>query len=386
MGFFQISFFQGFLIALFLTHITIINVTVFLHRSQTHRALDLHPALSHFFRFWQWLTTSMSTKEWVAVHRKHHACVETEEDPHSPQILGLNRILWMGVMEYVKAATTQEVCDKYGHGTPDDWLERNVYMRFRMGGLVLMLLFDVAMFGVVGLMIWGIQMAWIPFFAAGVINGVGHYYGYRNYNSPDASRNIIPWGILIGGEELHNNHHAYPTSAKLSSKWYEFDLGYFYIRIFECLGLAKVLRKMPSIDLVNTMKTLEDRVAYIKKSRLILLARYKEMVCHPVATAYLPIIKLPDACSIKQFKSALHNFSNDTKSALGRTINDHDVLRQISSFSNMLDDLLSEKCKSANHTIKQLKLWCEKAKASNIKMLEIYSNWLESQCLQLESV
>ena len=231
---------------LLLTHITITSVTLFLHRCQTHHALELHPLPSHFFRLWLWLTTGMRTREWVAVHRKHHAKCETAEDPHSPQVLGINRVLWGGVLLYVDESAQKETIDRYGQGTPDDWLERNLYSRYVMFGLTLMGLIDVALFGIIpGVLILLVQIAWIPFWAAGVINGVGHFWGYRNWSTDDASTNIFPVAALIGGEELHNNHHAYATSAKFSMRPYEFDLGWLYIRILETLGLAKVKHLAP---------------------------------------------------------------------------------------------------------------------------------------------
>jgi len=231
---------------LLLTHITITSVTLFLHRCQTHHALELHSLPSHFFRLWLWLTTGMRTREWVAVHRKHHAKCETAEDPHSPQVLGINRVLWGGVLLYVDESAQKETIDRYGQGTPDDWLERNLYSRYVMFGLTLMGLIDVALFGIIpGVLILLVQIAWIPFWAAGVINGVGHFWGYRNWSTDDASTNIFPVAALIGGEELHNNHHAYATSAKFSMRPYEFDLGWLYIRILETLGLAKVKHLAP---------------------------------------------------------------------------------------------------------------------------------------------
>jgi stearoyl-CoA desaturase (Delta-9 desaturase) len=232
--------------ALALTHVTIASVTIFLHRHQAHRALDLHPVVSHFFRFWLWLTTGMVTKEWAAIHRKHHAKCETVEDPHSPQVHGINRILWTGVLLYVKESFNKETMERYGHGTPDDWIERNLYAPSAIFGVSLMLAIDLLVFGIVpGVLIWLAQIAWIPFWAAGVINGVGHWFGYRSHGVNDASRNIVPWGILIGGEELHNNHHAYASSARLSNKWYEFDIGWLYIRILETFGLATVKKVAP---------------------------------------------------------------------------------------------------------------------------------------------
>jgi stearoyl-CoA desaturase (delta-9 desaturase) len=243
-GLFDLPWWGYVVVALVLTHITIAAVTIFLHRHQAHRALDLHPIPSHFFRFWLWLTTGMVTREWAAIHRKHHAKCETEEDPHSPQTRGIRKVIWEGAELYRAEAMNQDTLQRYGHGTPDDWLERNVYRRSALGVSV-MLVIDVIAFGALGLTVWAVQMAWIPIWAAGVVNGIGHYWGYRNYDCVDASRNISPWGILIGGEELHNNHHSFATSAKLSSKWYEFDIGWMYIRILEMLGLAKVKKTIP---------------------------------------------------------------------------------------------------------------------------------------------
>jgi stearoyl-CoA desaturase (Delta-9 desaturase) len=230
-----------------LTHVTIASVTIYLHRHQAHRGLDLHPAVSHFFRFWLWLTTGMVTKEWVAIHRKHHAKCETEDDPHSPQIHGIRKVLLQGTELYRQASKDSEILSKYGHGTPDDWIERNLYGRFSVLGITAVAILNVVLFGPIGLTIWAVQMLWIPVTAAGVINGVGHYSGYRNFQTEDASTNIIPIGILIGGEELHNNHHAYASSARLSNKWYEFDIGWFYICLLEILGLAQVKKVAPAV-------------------------------------------------------------------------------------------------------------------------------------------
>lgn len=250
------------------THITIASVTIFLHRAQAHRALILHPAVAHFFRFWLWLTTGMVTKEFVAVHRKHHAKCETKDDPHSPQIYGIRRLLLEGVELYREATKTMPVrpyipsnrsvprepqseLEHYGSGTPDDWLERNVYSVLWWQGVGLMLIIDLLLFGAIGAVIWAIQMVWIPWWATGVINGLGHYWGYRNFSPipDDMSTNVSPWGILIGGEELHNNHHTYPSSAKFSVKPYEFDIGWVYIRGLELLGLAQVKKTVPMLEL-----------------------------------------------------------------------------------------------------------------------------------------
>jgi len=235
---------------LVLVQITIAAVTIYLHRCQAHRALDLHPIVSHFFRFWLWLTTGMITKEWAAIHRKHHAKCETDEDPHSPRILGIKKVLFTGVVLYVHESHKPETMTRYGHGTPEDWLERNVYTPLNKWGIVLLAALDIWLFGLVpGALIYGIQVGWIPFWAAGVINGIGHYWGYRNFQTDDDSTNIVPWAVWIGGEELHNNHHAYPTSAKFSIRWYELDIGWMYITALSALGLAKVRKTAPKVKL-----------------------------------------------------------------------------------------------------------------------------------------
>src|SRR5689334_20812716 len=231
------------------THITIAAVTIYLHRHQAHRALDLHPLVSHFFRFWLWLTTGMVTKAWTAIHRKHHAKCETAEDPHSPQIFGIRKVLFQGAELYRVEAGKSATLDRYGHGTPDDWMERNLYSRYNVLGIVLLFVLNFILFGFIGLTVWAVQMAWIPLLAAGVINGIGHFWGYRNFQPGDASRNIVPWGILIGGEELHNNHHAYASSARLSNRWYEFDIGWLYIRLMEMVGLAEVKKIAPKLKI-----------------------------------------------------------------------------------------------------------------------------------------
>ncbi len=274
-GLLNLSWWQLIVAALLLTHVTIAAVTIFLHRSQAHRGLDLHPAVSHFFRLWLWLTTGMLTKEWVAIHRKHHAKCETPEDPHSPQTRGLRTVLSRGAELYMAEAKNEETLARYGHGTPNDWLERNVYSRFTWQGCGVMLITNVILFGAAGIAVWAVQMIWIPFFAAGVINGIGHFWGYRNYDSPDASTNIVPWGILIGGEELHNNHHTYPTSARLSSKWYEFDLGWLYIRILSALGLARILRVAPVAKVASPRGAVDvQTLQALINNRYDLLAKY----------------------------------------------------------------------------------------------------------------
>ncbi len=284
----ELSAWQLVLVTLGLTHITIAAVTIFLHRAQAHRALELGMVPSHFFRFWLWLTTGMVTREWVAIHRKHHAKCETSEDPHSPQTRGVNTVLWKGAWLYRQEAKNQETLKKYGKGTPDDWLEHHVYAPYPWLGVSTMLVIDLVLFGLPGILIWAVQMVWIPFWAAGVINGLAHFWGYRNWNTTDASTNISPIGILIGGEELHNNHHAFASSARLSSRWYEFDIGWFYIRILEIMGMAKVRKVAPRIRINPHKLTVDfDTVTAVLGNRLQVLSNFARQVIRPVTQAEL---------------------------------------------------------------------------------------------------
>ena len=275
-GYLDWSWWKIVLFTLITTHITIAAVTIFLHRCQAHRALDLHPIASHFFRFWLWLTTGMVTKEWASIHRKHHAKCETVDDPHSPQVLGIATVLSRGAELYKQEAANQETLEKFGHGTPNDWLERNVYSKFSWQGVAIMLIIDVFLFGGIGLTVWAVQMLWIPITAAGVINGIGHYWGYRNFDCEDASTNIIPWGILIGGEELHNNHHTFATSAKLSNKWYEFDIGWLYIQLMSSVGLATVKKTYPKAVLSDLRPADQNTLEAIIANRYEIMARYSK--------------------------------------------------------------------------------------------------------------
>ena len=270
------------LITLGLTHITIVSVTVYLHRYSAHRALELHPALKHFFRFWLWMTTGMGTRAWTAIHRKHHARCDSEEDPHSPQVLGIRKVLREGAELYQAEAVNQETLDKYGAGCPNDWIERNVYEKYTVLGITLMGLINVALFGVIGVTVWAIQMMWIPITAAGIINGIGHYWGYRNFECTDASRNVLPWGILIGGEELHNNHHTYPSSAKLSVRRFEFDMGWAWIRLFEMLHLAKVKKVAPKPIVEAGKPSVDlDTLRALIQHRFPVMAHYPPTVTKP---------------------------------------------------------------------------------------------------------
>ena len=308
-------------VTLALTHVTIASVTIFLHRHQAHRALELHPLPALFFRTWLWLTTGMVTKEWAAIHRKHHAKCETPDDPHSPQIFGINKVLWTGVFLYVKEARNKETLERYGHGTPDDWFERHIFSAAPKLGIVITLIVDSIVFGVwPGVLIWGVQMVWIPFWAAGVINGLGHFWGYRNYNCADASTNLFPWGILIGGEELHNNHHTYPTSAKLSVKPYEFDIGWLYISVLSALGLA-------------TVKKVAPRVAYGDVKRVIDIEPNKVPIGYSIIVSRQGTVFLADT-SINETPSPEQLATIAKQMAKNVRIMGHDPRVAFLSFSN----------------------------------------------------
>ncbi|MGO9446960.1 MAG: fatty acid desaturase [Thiobacillaceae bacterium] len=367
-------------VTLVLTHITIASVTIFLHRSQAHRALDLHPIVSHFFRFWLWLTTGMVTKHWVSIHRKHHAKCETPEDPHSPQILGLKKVLFEGAELYRAASKVQETMDKYGRGTPDDWLERNVYARYSGRGLILMLAIDLVLFGPIGLTIWAVQMAWIPFTAAGIINGVGHYWGYRNFAAEDASTNVLPWGIIIGGEELHNNHHAYGTSAKLSSKWYEFDIGWMYIRILSMLGLAKVLRVAPKVNWQPARRNVDlGMLQAVITHRYDVVTRYVGSMKRVLAdeiTRLRANTHLPDV-DMRHLRTWLrlepNAIQSGDKAELDQMLAKSDKLHTIYHMRTELSAIWERSNASKEQLIKQLQDWCQAAEASGIEALQEFS-------------
>ena len=372
-------------VALGLTHVTIAAVTLFLHRCQAHRALELHPAVSHFFRLWLWLTTGMITKEWAAIHRKHHAKCETAEDPHSPQIYGIHRVLWAGVFLYVKEAYNPETMQRYGHGTPDDWLERNVYSKFALFGLTLMGLANVVLFGVVpGLAILAVQIVWIPFWAAGVINGVGHWFGYRNWDtpSPDASRNIVPWGILIGGEELHNNHHAFPSSAKLSAKWYEFDIGWLYIRVLERLGLATVKKVAPTPQFVPAKPVCDLQTLHaVIANRYDVLQRFAATLRRTYAEEVERLHRWSphEAEALRSLKGQLARLQKLTAAERARLAEALKNSRALAVATAMHDDLVAlwERSNATKEQlVRQLQDWCQRAEASGVGQLAEFSRRL----------
>ena len=368
-------------VALVLTHITIASVTIFLHRSQAHRGLDLHPVASHFFRFWLWMTTGMVTKEWVAIHRKHHAKVETPDDPHSPQTRGIRTVLLRGAELYREESRIQETLDKYGHGTPSDWIERNLYTPFSWQGVALMLIIDLALFGPIGATIWAVQMLWIPITAAGIINGIGHYWGYRNFACADASMNIVPWGILIGGEELHNNHHAYGTSAKLSSRWYEFDIGWMYIRILEAMRLATVRKVAPRVrfDRAKAAPDLATLQAIITH-RYAVATSYAKSLKAACATEIASLrerhahVDLPSLRRIKRWLASDENVLPETERArLAQTLDRSTVLQQIYHMRQELASLWGRSTESSEQLLARLQDWCHRAEASGIPPLAQFS-------------
>ena len=375
----------GYVLAtLALTHISIASITIFLHRAQAHRALDLHPVASHFFRFWLWLTTGAVTKEWVSVHRKHHARCETADDPHSPQIHGIRKVLLEGAELYQAEAAKAETRERFGHGTPDDWLEHNLYSGRRNLGIGLMLLLDLALFGAIGLTIWAVQMLWMPVFAAGIINGAGHYWGYRNFACDDASTNILPWGILIGGEELHNNHHAYGSSAKLSNRWYEIDIGWGYIRVLALLGLAKVKKVAPRVRWGEIKHFCDaDLLHSVVTHRYDVLTRYARGMRRVYAEEFNKLRAcLPAGIAPKQARRWLNldhaNLQSSERLQLQSLLALSPRLNTLYQMRQELIGLWGRSTASSEQLVKQLQDWCQRAENSGIEALSQFSFRLRS--------
>jgi len=378
-GFWKLSWWQIVLFTLGMTHVTMISVTVFLHRHQAHRALDLHPIASHFFRFWLWLTTGQVTKEWTSIHRKHHAKCEQADDPHSPHVYGIKKVLLQGYELYRAEASNAETMTRYGHGTPNDWIERHLYTRFSMLGILLMLIIDLTLFGAAGLSVWAVQMAWTPVMAAGIINGAAHFWGYRNFEAPDHSTNISPWGILIAGEELHNNHHTYPTSAKLSVKPYEFDIGWMYISLMKSVGLATVKKTPPKLAFgdirpVADEKTLEALIS----NRYEIMATYATDMRRAFKDDLEAMkARSADGAVIKAAQRWLHRDEDKVPTAAVAQL----VLARAAS--PVLDKMvvmreeLRQMWLSRTHTREQLTLdlqaWCHRAEASGFLALQEFS-------------
>ena len=394
-GLLNLSIWGDVLFALIVTHITIAAVTIFLHRQQSHHALDLHFTISHFLRFWLWLSTGTVTREWVAVHRKHHARCETPDDPHSPQVRGISKVLFQGYELYRLEAGNTETLEAYGRGTPDDWIERKLYAKHPHIGLAIMLAIDILLLGPLGLTVWAVQMLWIPFFAAGVINGAGHYWGYRSFVLNDASRNIIPWGILVGGEELHNNHHANAASARLSNRWWELDIGWLYIRALAAFGLATVRRVAPRLKSAKVKLNCDaDNLRAVCTHRYQVLGQYARLLKRTVAKE---IRKAANARLIPErmqasARRALRCWLQGTAGslspaecdALALAFRSSVVLQTIDSMRRDLSALWSRSTNTPTQLVSQLEEWCQRAEKSGIGGLSTFSQRLRGYRCSLE--
>ena len=378
----------GMLVALLVfTQLTIFSVTLYLHRSQAHRGVDFHPVVSHFFRFWTWLTTSMITREWVAIHRKHHARVETDEDPHSPRFKGIGNVFWRGVELYREARAQRDDIEQYGKGTPDDWIERRVYTAHPLAGPTLLLFVHFALFGIPGVALWAVQMAWIPFWAAGVVNGLGHWWGYRNFESADTSTNLVPWGVWIGGEELHNNHHAFPSSARFSMRRWEVDIGWGMIRLMQSVGLARVLRVAPRLDIRPNISVPDtDTLKALLAHRFLAMTDYQRNVLKPALKeeARLAGEKLRRLLPRRLRKGLADDgrwLQPDAREQLQRWVSQRPRIQALVEHRARLSVLLEARSHDASERLKQLQAWCQEAEASGIRALQEYSVRLKGYAL-----
>jgi len=387
-GLLQFGFWPLALVLLVATQLTIFSVTLYLHRSQAHRGVDFHPVIAHFFRFWTWLTTSMITREWVAIHRKHHAKCETEEDPHSPMHKGIGNVFWRGVELYREARGMRGDIDQYGKGTPDDWIERRLYTPYATLGPTLLLFIQFALFGFAGVAIWAIQMAWIPFWAAGVVNGLGHWWGYRNFETTDTATNLTPWGVWVGGEELHNNHHAFPSSAKFALRRWEFDIGWATIKGLEKVGLAKVLRVAPSLDVrpnINVPDT--DTMRALLAHRFQAMTDYQRKVLKPALReeARQAGEKLRALLPRKLRKGLVDDgrwLKPEAREQLQQWVAERPRIRTLVEYRARLRAVLEARSHDASERLRQLQAWCQEAEASGIRVLEEYSARLKGYSLQ----
>jgi len=384
-GLLNLSLWGNILAALIVTQITIAGVTIYLHRCQAHRALTLHPIVSHFFRFWLWLTTGMVTSEWVAIHRKHHAATEQEGDPHSPVVLGIKQVLWEGVELYRAASKDKALVEKYSHGSPDDWLERNIYKPRSGTGIIILLFINILLFGIPGVSIWALQMIWIPLWAAGVINGIGHYWGYRSFETDDASTNIIPWAFWIGGEELHNNHHTFASSAKFSVKWWEFDIGWLYIRCLSFLGLAKV-KKLPP-RLVRDKQKLQvdlETVRAVVGNRFQIMSQYYKRVVRPSLKheKRQQAMNKDDKALLQRAGTLLRRreglLSPRATSRLEALLARYERLRMVYAYRQSLQQIWLKTATSQKELIDALQAWCKQAEESGVEVLRQFSEQIKS--------
>ena len=386
-GLFELPVWGYVLIVFGVTHISIASITIFLHRHQAHRALELHPVSSHFFRFWLWFLTGTITKEWVSVHRQHHAKVETEDDPHSPQIRGIRKVLLEGYELYRVGALNPETVSKYGYATPDDWLERNIYTGLSYYGLVLLFVINIILFGIPGIVMWVAQLLWQPIFAAGIINGMGHWWGYRNFEVPDASTNIVPWGVLIGGEELHNNHHAFPSSARLSNRWWELDIGWTYIRLLELLGLAKVKKVPPRPRMDPTKVSADlDTLKAVIQNRFQVMSRYAKVVLTRVHAEELRSGNAMRRSALRRVRSLLVReeslLSSDARSRLEQALAESHALTTVYEYKRRLQNIWQERSMSQERLLQALEDWCKQAEASGIRALQEFARTLPTYSMQ----
>ena len=374
-------------VLLVFTQLTIFSVTLYLHRSQAHRGVDFHPVLNHFFRFWTWLTTSMITREWVAIHRKHHAKVETEEDPHSPQTRGIAKVFWQGVELYREARADRPSIEQYGKGAPDDWIERRLYTPHANLGPTALLFVNFALFGLMGVALWAIQMAWIPFWAAGVVNGLGHWWGYRNFESADTSTNLTPWAVWIGGEELHNNHHAFPSSARFSMRRWEFDIGWAAIKGLEKVGLAKVLRVAPSLDIRPNMAVPDaETLRALLSHRFQAMTDYQRNVLKPALReeAAAAGAKLRELLPRRMRRGLVDDgrwLKPDAREQLRSWVSQRPRIQALVEHRARLATLLEARSNDAAERLRQLQAWCQEAEASGIRALQEYSMRLKGYAL-----
>jgi stearoyl-CoA desaturase (delta-9 desaturase) len=383
-GVLNLSFWGYVLVTFIMVQITIMGVTVYLHRDAAHRSLELHPALRHFFRFWIWLTSGMITREWVAVHRKHHAFSDQPGDPHSPVVFGIRKVLWQGYELYAPESRNAETLEKYGRGTPDDWLENNVYAKYRNYGIIALIVADLLLFGVPGIIIIATQLVAMPLFAAGIINGIGHHKGYRNFECEDAARNISPWGLFLGGEELHNNHHAFPSSAKFSARSWEFDIGWMYITIFKFFGLAKVSRLAPAPTLVEPRSHVDlETLRAVIVNRMHVLRDYSRKVTLPVVRAQPAKL----ARGVRKLLVRHPRLLDETATARLKQIHDqHHELKVVHDFRERLAQLWSGAHASNDKLLAHFKEWCVHAEESGIKALQDFARSLRGYAMHPAAV
>ena len=387
-GLFQLGFWQMLLYLLVVTQLTIFSVTLYLHRSQAHRGVDFHPVIAHFFRFWTWLTTSMITREWVAIHRKHHAKCETEEDPHSPQFKGIGTVFWRGVELYREARGMRQDIEQYGRGAPDDWIERHLYTPYATLGPTLLLFISFGLFGFAGVAVWAIQMLWIPFWAAGVVNGLGHWWGYRNFATTDTATNLTPWAFWIGGEELHNNHHAFPSSAKFALRRWEFDIGWVAIKAMEKVGLAKVLRVAPSLDVRPNIQVPDtDTMKALLAHRFQAMTDYQRNVLMPALReeAQAAGAKLRSLLPRKLRKGLVDDgrwLDPEAREQMQQWIAQRPRILTLVEYRRKLAAVLEARTSNANEALHNLQAWCREAEATGIRALQDYAARLKGYSLQ----